>query len=114
MSNLVVAMDGPSGTGKSSVSRLLAQRLRAAYLDTGAMYRVATLSALRAGIDLEDPAAIAGTVVDVAFEIGTDPRAEKILLADEDVREEIRGNAVTRAVSAVSAVPEVRTWLVDL
>ena len=112
--NLVVAMDGPSGTGKSSVSRLLAQRLGAAYLDTGAMYRVATLSALRAGVDLDDPAAIAGAVVNISFDIGTDPQAEKILLAGEDVREEIRGNAVTRAVSAVSAVAEVRAWLVDV
>ena len=59
---LVVAMDGPSGTGKSSVSRLLATRLGASYLDTGAMYRVATLRVLRAGIDLEDAAAIAAAV----------------------------------------------------
>lgn len=113
MTRLVVAMDGPSGTGKSSVSRLLATRLEAAYLDTGAMYRVATLAALRAGVDLEDAAAIAAAVSGLPLAIGTDPSMEQITLAGEDVRSEIRENHVTKAVSAVSAVADVRTWLVD-
>ena len=68
---MIVAMDGPSGTGKSSVSRLLAQRIDADYLDTGAMYRVATLQALRSKVDLDDPAAIAAAVGDLALTIGT-------------------------------------------
>ncbi|MBO0853243.1 MAG: (d)CMP kinase [Nocardia sp.] len=110
---LVVAMDGPSGTGKSSVSRRLATRLGARYLDTGAMYRVATLRALRAGVDLGDPAAIAAAVGDLALTIGTDPSAELVELDGEDVRDEIRGAAVTKAVSAVSAVSQVRDQLVD-
>ena len=113
MDKLVVAMDGPSGTGKSSVSRLLAARLAAAYLDTGAMYRVATLAALRAGADLDDPDSINAAVAGVHLGIGTNPSQEMITLGGEDVRDEIRGNAVTKAVSAVSAVPEVRAWLVD-
>lgn len=111
---LVVAMDGPSGTGKSSVSRLLATRLEASYLDTGAMYRVATLRVLRGGVDLEDPAAIAVAVKELPLTIGTDPSRELILLDGEDVSAEIRGNAVTKAVSAVSAVSEVRDQLVAL
>lgn len=110
---LVVAMDGPSGTGKSSVSRRLAQRLGASYLDTGAMYRVATLHVLRSGVSLEDADAIAAAVVDLPLTIGTDPAAEQILLAGEDVSDEIRGGAVTKAVSAVSAVGPVRELLVD-
>ncbi|TLG00279.1 (d)CMP kinase [Nocardia cyriacigeorgica] len=107
-------MDGPSGTGKSSVSRRLAARLGARYLDTGAMYRVATLRVLRAGVDLTDPAAIAAAVVDLPLTIGTDPSRELIQLDGVDVSAEIRGDAVTKAVSAVSAVPEVREALVAL
>jgi cytidylate kinase len=111
---LIVAMDGPSGTGKSSVSRMLATRIGAQYLDTGAMYRVATLKALRAGVDLTDPAAIADAMGEFALSIGTDPSAERIRLGEEDVSVEIRGAEVTRAVSAVSAVPAVRALLVAL
>jgi cytidylate kinase len=111
---LIVAMDGPSGTGKSSVSRMLADRLAARYLDTGAMYRVATLQALRRNVDLTDPNAIAASVEDLQLTIGTDPSAERIRLGDEDVSSEIRGAAVTRAVSAVSAVPAVRELLVGM
>ncbi|MFI6368973.1 (d)CMP kinase [Nocardia sp. NPDC050630] len=111
---LVVAMDGPSGTGKSSVSRRLATRLAASYLDTGAMYRVATLRVLRAGVELTDSAAIGAAVKELPLTIGTDPSRELILLDGEDVSSEIRGNAVTKAVSAVSAVAEVRELLVAL
>lgn len=113
-SSLVVAMDGPSGTGKSSVSRLLATRLGASYLDTGAMYRVATLRVLRGGVDLDDAAAIAVAVKELPLTIGNDPSREVILLDGEDVSSEIRGDAVTKAVSAVSAVPEVRELLVAM
>lgn len=111
---LVVAMDGPSGTGKSSVSRRLADRLGARYLDTGAMYRVATLQVLRTATDLADPQAIAAAVEELGLSIGTDPGHEVIELDGADVSAEIRGAAVTKAVSAVSAVPEVRTRLVAL
>ncbi|MFF2549361.1 (d)CMP kinase [Nocardia sp. NPDC058058] len=107
-------MDGPSGTGKSSVSRKLATRLEARYLDTGAMYRVATLRVLRSGVDLDDADAIVAAVKELPLTIGTDPSREVILLDGEDVSGEIRGNAVTKAVSAVSAVSEVRDQLVAL
>lgn len=109
---LTVAMDGPSGTGKSSVSRKLAIRLGARYLDTGAMYRVATLRVLRAGADLDDPAAVIAAVKELPLSIGTDPTREFVELDGEDVSSEIRGDAVTKAVSAVSAVGEVREVLV--
>ncbi|QCQ93840.1 (d)CMP kinase [Rhodococcus sp. SGAir0479] len=111
---LVVAIDGPSGTGKSSVSRCVATRLGARYLDTGAMYRIATLHVLRQGVDLTDPHAIAEATASLPLSIGTDPEAEGVQLAGEDVTAEIRGAAVTQAVSAVSAVPDVRAFLVDL
>ena len=109
----VVAMDGPSGTGKSTVSRRLARELGAAYLDTGAMYRAATLACLRAGLGAESPAEkIVAVAVGADLASVTDPVAPRILLAGEDVEAEIRGEAVTKAVSAVSAVPEVRSDLV--
>lgn len=109
---LIIAMDGPSGTGKSTVSKRLAQRLTAAYLDTGAMYRVATLHALERGANLDDPASIAATTEDTPWSIGTDPTVEDIRLDGRDVRDVIRGVEVTAAVSAVSAVPQVRAALV--
>ena len=110
----VVAMDGPSGTGKSTVSRRLAKAVGAAYLDTGAMYRAVTLAVLRAGVepggpDAEDVAVAAAKTVRSV----TDPEAPVVLLDGEDVEAEIRGAAVTRAVSAVSAKPQVRAALVE-
>lgn len=114
MSGIVVAIDGPAGTGKSSVARGLARSLDARYLDTGAMYRLVTLSVLRAGADLADPAAIADSSRDVTISVGYDPDEDRAYLAGEDVSAQIRGDAVTKAVSAVSAVPEVRTTLVAL
>ncbi len=109
---LVVAVDGPSGTGKSTSARRLADALAAGYLDTGAMYRVATLHVLRAGVDPTDSAAVAAVTEALPLILGTDPRAERVTLDGDDVRTEIRGAAVTSAVSAVSAVPVVRERLV--
>ncbi|MEW5813657.1 MAG: (d)CMP kinase, partial [Actinomycetota bacterium] len=112
--SVVIAIDGPAGTGKSTVARGLATALGARYLDTGAMYRIVTLSALRQGVDLDDPAAIAAAVRDTDMSVGHDPAEDRSSLAGEDVSAEIRGDAVTKAVSAVSAVPEVRSRLVAL
>ncbi|ALR11901.1 cytidylate kinase [Mycobacteroides saopaulense] len=112
MTRVVVAIDGPSGTGKSSVAKELARQLGAAYLDTGAMYRIVTLWVLRAGIDLTDPAAISAATEQVPMSVGSDPDAQTALLAGEDVSAPIRGTEVTGAVSAVSAVPAVRERLV--
>jgi cytidylate kinase len=113
MSGVVIAIDGPAGTGKSSVSRRLATVLGARYVDTGAMYRIATLAMLRGGVDLEDPAAIAAAA-EVPMSVGFDPEVEQTFLGGQDVSTLIRGDDVTRAVSAVAAVPEVRARLVAL
>lgn len=110
---LQIAIDGPSGTGKSTASRRLAAHLGGAYLDTGAMYRVATLHVLESGIDLADVAAVAAAVRTLPIEVGSDPLDEAVLLAGRDVRAEIRGADVTAHVSAVSALPEVRDALVQ-
>jgi cytidylate kinase len=112
--SLVIAIDGPAGTGKSSVSKGLARTLGARYLDTGAMYRIVTLAVIRAGVDLGDTPAIESASADVPLSVGYDPDQDRAYLDAEDVSVEIRGAEVTRAVSAVSAVPAVRARLVGL
>lgn len=114
MNDVVVAIDGPAGTGKSSVARGLARALTARYLDTGAMYRIVTLAALRAGVDLADADAVAAIASGVRLSVSYDPEGVSSYLGEEDVSAEIRGDEVTRAVSAVSSIPAVRTRLVAL
>jgi len=112
--SVVVAIDGPAGTGKSSVSKGLAQKLGARYLDTGAMYRMVTLAVLRAGVDPGDAEGVGRIASSVQMTVDYDPSGDRYFLGEEDVSAEIRGDAVTQAVSAVSSVPAVRTRLVDL
>lgn len=113
-SDVVVAIDGPAGTGKSSVSKQLARAMRARYLDTGGMYRMVTLAVLRAGIDPADAEAVARIAETVQMAVDYQPSGDRFFLAGEDVSAEIRGDRVTGAVSAVSSVPTVRTRLVAL
>ncbi|MGU3497184.1 (d)CMP kinase [Mycobacterium sp. C31M] len=109
-----IALDGPAGTGKSSVSRGLARTMGVRYLNTGAMYRIVTLAVLRAGVDLADADKVAEVADGTDLAVGYDPDQDLAYLAGEDVSREIRGDEVTGAVSAVSAVPAVRTRLVQL
>ena len=108
---VVVAMDGPSGSGKSSSARGVATRLGLRYLDTGAMFRAMTWWMLERGVDVEDPQAVAALAEEPVLVSGTDPQAPTITVDGTDVAGPIREQAVTGAVSAVSAVPEVRTRL---
>ncbi|HEY0498099.1 MAG TPA: (d)CMP kinase [Kutzneria sp.] len=108
----VVALDGPSGTGKSTVARKLATQLGARYLDTGAMYRAATVAVLRAAVDPTDADRVRHAVAHAELTVTTDPRAQATTLDGADVSAEIRSQEVTTAVSPVSAVPEVRAQLV--
>ena len=110
----VIALDGPSGSGKSTVARSVARSLGWRYVDTGATYRAATLAVLRAGTPLDDADAIAGVVRDAVVDLSTDPASSGVRLDGEDVSALVRGPEVTAAVSAVSAVPTVRTQLVEL
>ncbi len=107
----VIAIDGPSGTGKSTVARKVAASLGAGYLDTGAMYRVVTLAVLKAGVDPKDDDAVAQLLGELSFESPTDPAAQRHELHGHDVGSAIRSAAVTTAVSPVSANPAVRGWL---
>ena len=111
---LILAVDGPSGTGKSTTCRALAKRLDAKYVDTGAMYRVATLAVLRAGVDPQDTAAVIEATRDLPLSVNDDPDSTEVLLDGENVAAEIREREGTQNVSAVSAVPEVRENLVAL
>ena len=110
----VIAVDGPAGSGKSSVCRGVAARLGLRYLDTGAMYRAMTWAMLDAGVDVDDPIAVAAAAEGVVIVSGTDPTAPTIHVGTVDVEGPIRGDAVTGAVSAVSAVPAVRERLVAI
>jgi cytidylate kinase len=111
---VIVAIDGPSGTGKSSTSRAVAAKLGLAYLDTGAMYRAMTWWMLSNGIEVTDATAVATAAGKPVIVSGTDPAAPTITVDGQDASGPIRTQRVTDAVSAVSAVPEVRTLLVEL
>lgn len=111
---LVVAIDGPSGSGKSSTARGVAVRLGLAYLDTGAMYRAMTWAMLQRGVDLADADAIATAAKKVRLESGTDPTAPTIRADGFDVAIPIRSDEVTASVSQVAAVSRVREQLVAL
>lgn len=112
--SLVIAVDGTSGSGKSSTSRGVADRLGLRYLDTGAMFRAMTWWLLREGIDVRDEAAVAAAADRPRIDSGTDPLGPTITVDGVDVSVEIRSAAVNAAVSPVSAVPEVRARLLDL
>ncbi|WP_246210037.1 (d)CMP kinase [Nocardioides piscis] len=114
MSSLVVAIDGPSGSGKSSTSRGVAGRLGLRYLDTGAMFRAITWWMLAQGVDLTDPEAIAAHADEPQIESGTDPDNPTIRVDGADVSVAIRSDEVNAAVSPVSAVPRVRSRLLEL
>jgi cytidylate kinase len=111
---IVLAMDGPSGSGKSSVSREVASTLRFRYLDTGAMYRALTWWMLREGVDVDDANAVAALAGKPELLVGTDPSCPSVLVDGTDVSLPIRSREVTGAVSAVSAVPAVRARLVAM
>lgn len=112
--SLIIAVDGPSGSGKSSTSRLVASRLGARYVDTGAMYRAMTWWMLRHGVDPDDPAAIAARCGEPVIELLDDPHDPHVSVDGTDVSADIRGSQVGAAVSRVSAVPEVRSRLVAI
>ncbi|RSS84526.1 (d)CMP kinase [Streptomyces sp. WAC05292] len=113
-SAVIVAIDGPSGTGKSSTSKAVAAKLGLRYLDTGAQYRAITWWMITNGIDTDDADAVALAAGKPAIVSGTDPAAPTITVDGVDASGPIRTCEVTSKVSAVSAVPEVRALITDL
>jgi cytidylate kinase len=111
---IVIAMDGPSGSGKSSAAKGVARSLGFRYLDTGAMYRAMTWWMLSQDVPVEDAEQVAARAGEPLLELGTDPDAPTIRIDGTDVSGPIRTREVTNAVSAVSSVPVVRERLVAL
>ena len=109
---LVVAIDGPSGSGKSSVSKEVARRLRLAYLDTGAMYRALTWYCVTEGIDLDDAPAVEQASRDFVLEVSTSTQEEYVRVGGVDVTDAIREPAISSAVSAVATTLGARTELI--
>lgn len=108
--SLVIAIDGPAGSGKTTVAAELARRLGVPHIDTGAMYRAATLAVIRAGVSTD----AADAVEEVIRKISVKVKGKDAWLGDEDVSKEIRRQHVTALVSAVSSIPGVRRILVEI
>ena len=110
---MIITIDGPAGSGKSTAARKLAARLGIPYLDTGAMYRVVTLAALEAGIDLSDEARLAALASGDDYQLDLGPTHIRVTLRGRDVTEEIRSMRVNDSTRHVAALPAVRQALVD-
>lgn len=111
MTGIAIAIDGPAGTGKSTVSREVAKRLKLAYFDTGATYRVATMTCLREGVDLANAADVAAMVATMNVELILNPANPRVLLDGEDVSSLIRTDTVALTVSKVATNLEARPLL---
>ncbi|MCM0618395.1 (d)CMP kinase [Paenarthrobacter sp. MSM-2-10-13] len=109
---LVIAIDGPSGSGKSSVSKEVARRLKLAYLDTGAMYRALTWFCLKTGVDLQDGAAVEQASKIMPLEISTTTATEYVAVDGTDITDEIRDPLISSSVSAVATTLGARTELI--
>ena len=110
---MVITIDGPAGAGKSTVSRLVAERLGYPYIETGAMYRAVALLALRHGVSTADPGGVAALAHQASFRFVPSPEGNRLLLDEEDVTEAVRAPEVTQTASVVSTVAGVRQALVE-
>ncbi len=111
--SFLAAIDGPAGSGKSTVAKLVAKSLNVPYLDTGAMYRAATLSCIRANVDFSNPDAIIETVKKSNIDIKYENQKLSIFLQGENAEKEIRLPVVNENISRVSEIPQVREILVS-
>ncbi|MBP7310868.1 MAG: (d)CMP kinase [Candidatus Cloacimonetes bacterium] len=114
MERIIIAIDGPAASGKSTTAKLLAKKLDYTYLDTGAMYRACALQAMRQGIALEDRAAISAMMDTLEIKIEQGTEGNLIYLSGEDISAAIRTPEVSNMASAISAIPEVRIKMVEL
>ena len=112
--SVVVAVDGPAGSGKSSVSRAAASRLGFEFLDTGAAYRALTWRALEDGVDVSDSAAILALIDDLGYRTIPTPESTTVMVGDTDVTDAIREPRITAVVSDVARIPEVRVALTEM
>jgi len=113
MDNLIIAIDGPSGVGKSTLGKALARRFNLLFIDSGAVYRAIGLKTLHTQTSLDDVEAIAQLARNINIELAGDPDSLHIFLDGEDVTAQIRTPEVSRAASVVATIPEVRQAVVD-
>ncbi len=111
---LIIAIDGPAASGKSTTAQLLAQKLGYVYIDTGAMYRACALKAKKMGIDINDEESIRELLDDIDIRIENHNSKNRIFLDGEDVSEDIRADDISALASAISAIPAVRYKMVEL
>ncbi len=111
---LIIAIDGPAASGKSTTAQRLALRLGYVYLDTGATYRACALQAQLSGVSLDDAEAVAAMLETIDIRIETSGATNVILLEGRDVSEDIRANAISKLSSDISALPAVRYRMVEL
>ena len=114
MKKINVAIDGPAGAGKSTISKRAAKELGYIYVDTGALYRTVGLNALRLGLDTKSAEQVGATLNDIKVTLGFIDGGQHVFLNGEDVSEEIRTPEASMAASDVSAIPCVREYLFDL
>jgi cytidylate kinase len=114
MANFVVTIDGPAASGKSTVARLLAERLDASFLDTGAMYRAVTLAAMRAGVDMSDEDELLGVIEKGKFQFSSEGGRMAVGIDGIDVTEQIRSPQVTANARYAASAPGVRAKLVEM
>ncbi len=115
MNIINVAIDGPAGAGKSTISKAAAKELGYIYIDTGALYRTVGLNAMKKGADVNDPESVVATLTDdLKVELRFINGEQRMFLCGEDVSDKIRTPEASSAASKVSAVPEVRKYLFDL
>lgn len=111
---IAIAIDGPSGAGKSTISKMLAKEFGFTYVDTGAIYRTVGVYVYRNGIDPKDSGAVSAILDKVGIEIKHEGGLQRLYLNGEDVTKEIREHEISQYASAVSAIPEVRAFLLEM
>lgn len=109
-----IAIDGPAGAGKSTLSRMLADKLGFVYADTGALYRAVGLYAVRSGVSPQDEGGVSDLLSSIRLELALSPEGQRVLLGGEDVSTAIRAPEISKAASQVSAIPAVRAFLLSL
>jgi len=114
MANLVITIDGPAASGKSTVARLLAERLGASFLDTGAMYRAVTLAAIRAGVDMSDQEKLLGVMETSDFLFSVKEGKMVVGINGADVSEQLRNPEITANARHIASAPRVREKLVEM
>lgn len=109
---MIIAIDGPSASGKSTLGRMLARALGLLYIDTGSMYRAVALAVMESSVNASDDVAVGSLAARIDIDLAGDPDSLRVTLGGQDVSEQIRSEEITRLSSVISAIPEVRRAMV--